>query len=154
MILRDMVKISLFSAVIIALAACALFPTATPMPPTDAPSATPTEPVVTCADIDANWGKDWDAVLAALEQLMANDQVCGEEPLSSKKYAAHFNYGTALEANDELEAAVMQYQAALELDPNRQEALRVLARLDTLPAPTPAPCLPFNARPFCPVHIA
>ena len=117
MVLRDRVNISFFSVLFIALAACALYPTATAEPPTAEPTATPTETVVTCADIDANWGKDWNAVLAALEQLIIDDQVCGEEPLSSKKYAAHFNYGSALETNDEIEAAVAQYQAALELDP-------------------------------------
>ena len=145
MISKDMVKIWLVPALFITSAACALYPTTTSEPPTDVPTATPSEPVVTCADIDANWGKDWNAVLAAIEQLMANDQACGEEPLTSKRYAAHFNYGTALEANNEVEAAVMQYQAALELDPNRQEALRVLARLNALPAPTPAPCLSSSA---------
>ncbi len=139
--LRGKVQIVFISVLGVILTACALNPTATTESPTNKPTATPTEPVVTCADIDANWGQDWAAVLAVLEQLMTTDQTCGEEPLASKKYAAHFNYGAVLETNGDLETAITQYQAALALDPNRQEALNVLVRLDALPEPTPATCL-------------
>ena len=97
---------------------------ATPTPPHSptAPPASPTpiltEPtaattLVTCADIDANWGRDWAAVLDTLDKLIEADQSCGEEPLLSKKYAVHFNYGAALEAEEDTPAAVEQYRAAL-----------------------------------------
>lgn len=145
MFLSGKVQIAFITVLVVILAACALNPTATVEPATNEPPATPTETVVTCIDIDSNWGKDWATVLTALEQLMATDQACGEEPLLSKKYAAHFNYGAVLEANGDLEAAIGQYQAALELDPNRQEALNVLVRLDALPEPTSAPCLSSSA---------
>ncbi len=122
------------------LAACRASPTANVELPTAEPQVTPTEAGATCADIDANWGQNWPAVLAALDQLIAADQTCGEEPLASKKYAVHFNYAAALENQGDLEAAISQYQAALALDPNRPEALKALVRLDALPEPTPAPC--------------
>ena len=108
--------------------------------PTAAETA-PVEPVATCADIEANWGQDWQAVIDVLEALIASDQTCGEEPLLSKKYAAHFNYAVMLEESDTLDSAVAQYQAALFIDPQRQEALDALLRLEALPKPTPAACL-------------
>ena len=101
----------------------------------------PVEPIATCGDLAANWGRDWPAVLAALEQLIEADQSCGEEPLLSVKYATHFNYAAVLENQDDLDAAIAQYRAALSIDPQRKEALDALFRLDALPPPTPANCL-------------
>lgn len=110
-----------------------------------APAATATLPVevenvATCADIEANWGHNWPAVLQALEQLIAADQTCGDEPLLSKKYATHFNYAAALENAGQLDQAIPHYRAALLIDPQRQEALNALIRLDALPKPTPPAC--------------
>jgi len=96
--------------------------------------------LVTCADLDPNWGHNWPAVIETLEQLLAIDQSCGDEPLLSKKYAAHFSYGAALEEDDR-ESAIVQYRAALNIDPQRKEALDALFRLKALPKPTPAACL-------------
>jgi tetratricopeptide (TPR) repeat protein len=101
---------------------------------------TPTILAYSCVDVDTNWGNNWEIVIAALEQLIANNQGCGEEPLSSKKYAAHFTYGVSLENEGDIENAIAQYQAALLIDPQRMEALRELIRLDALPEPTPAAC--------------
>lgn len=102
---------------------------------------TPTPTVATCADLDANWGQNWPAVIETLEQLLATDQSCGAEPLPSKKYAAHFSYAVSLEEKGQLKPAISQYQAALALDPQRQEALKALVRLQALPKPTPPACL-------------
>lgn len=147
--LSQRLQIALVFVLLMNMAACASVPPSSPtptvVPPTIELTPTPTQVIVTCADIDANWGKDWAAVLAVLEQLMAQDQTCGDEPLASKKYAAHFNYGAALETGGEVEAAIAQYQAALAIDPNRQEALKALAGLDALPPPTPAPCTSTSA---------
>jgi hypothetical protein len=138
-------QIALMIGLVVILAACGPSPTAKVELPTIEPEAIPTQIIATCADIDASWGRDWPAVLTALEHLMAAGQTCGAEPLAGKKYAAHFNYGAVLEANEDVEAAISQYQAALGLDPNRQEALNALVHLDALPAPTPAPCLSSSA---------
>ncbi len=102
---------------------------------------TPTPRVATCADLDVNWSHNWPAALETLEQLIAAEQSCGEEPLLSKKYAAHYSYGAALEEQGEVEPAVAQYRAALTIDPQREEALDALFRLKALPKPTPADCL-------------
>ncbi|MBE7470721.1 MAG: hypothetical protein DPW09_15725 [Anaerolineae bacterium] len=120
-------------------------PTATPdsvaaAPTPTPPPATPT-PAATCADLDATWGNNWPAALDTLTQLIAADQSCGEEPLLSKKYAAHYIYGVALEEQGQVETAITQYQAALAIDPQRKEALDALFRLKALPKPTPPACL-------------
>ena len=101
----------------------------------------PVESIVSCADIDVNWGNNWPAVLDALEQLIAANQSCGEQSLLSQKYAAHFNYAVSLENDGDLDTAIAQYQAALVTDPTRTEALDALVRLDALPEPTPPACL-------------
>jgi hypothetical protein len=113
--------------------------------PTEAVNTTePTETAVlqtfTCADIDANWGNDWQTVIATLEDLIQREQNCGDEPLLSKKYAAHFIYANSLEAAGETDQAVVNYTEALNIDANRTEALDALVRLDALPAATAVPC--------------
>ncbi|MFN8456715.1 MAG: tetratricopeptide repeat protein [Anaerolineae bacterium] len=116
--------------------AIAVAATATP-----APTFTPTPQPLTCADLDATWGQDWPAALTTLEKLIAAGQSCGDEPLLSKKYAAHYIYGAALEEKGERDTAITQYRAALAIDPQRQEALDALVRLKALPKPTPPACL-------------
>ena len=93
-----------------------------------------------CADVDANWNNDWPTVIKALDELIQQGQICGDEPLSSKLYAAHFNHAAVLEANEDGDTAVIHYTAAFDLDPKRSEAVQALVRLDALPQPTIAPC--------------
>jgi hypothetical protein len=76
-----------------------------------------------------------------LEELRAAGVTCGDQPLSSKQYAAHINYGQALETAGDPEAAVDQYLLALSLDGTRSEAYEALTRLNALPAPTPYACI-------------
>ncbi|MBN1310991.1 MAG: cellulase family glycosylhydrolase, partial [Anaerolineae bacterium] len=111
--------------------------TTTPTP-TSIPSPSPTVSV-TCYHLEANWG-NWPVTIDVLNQLIAGGLSCGPEGLERKLYAAHFNYAMALEAAGDVANAIDHYQAAFDLDPQRDEALRELARLDALPAPTPVPC--------------
>ncbi|MBN1431130.1 MAG: cellulase family glycosylhydrolase [Anaerolineae bacterium] len=112
--------------------------TVTPTPfPTAPITPSPTTPV-TCDDLGI-WG-NWPATIDVLHRLIADAQSCGPEPLPDKLYAAHFNYGAVLEETGDITHAIDQYQTAFDLDPGRDEALKALARLDALPAPTPAPC--------------
>lgn len=115
-------------------------PTATLPSPTNTPAVAVQIPV-SCDDVGIYWGNDWPAALDTLEQLIAANQSCGEEPLLSKKYAAHYIYGVGLEEQGDTETAIEQYQAALFIDPLRQEALNALFRLEALPKPTPPACL-------------
>lgn len=116
-------------------------PTATPIAAASTPTPATPAPAATCADLDATWGNNWPAALDTLTQLIAADQSCGDEPLLSKKYAAHYIYGAALEEQGQVETAVIQYRAALAIDPQRKEALDALFRLKALPKPTPPACL-------------
>ncbi len=93
-----------------------------------------------CADIETNWGNDWQTVIEVLDGLIAQGGTCGDEPLPSKKYAAHFNYANVLETSGELNAAIDNYTSAFLLDSNRTEALNALMRLNALPAPTAVSC--------------
>jgi tetratricopeptide (TPR) repeat protein len=114
----------------------------TPAPTgTDAPTLTPGP--ATCADLDAAWG-DWPTTIEVLNRLIAAGRSCGPEPLTSKLYAAHFNFAAALETQGDTERAIKQYRGAVRLDPNRVDALKALARLDGLPTLTPSPCAPVN----------
>jgi hypothetical protein len=122
-------------------------PTSTPtltVLPTVTLTATPTEIPVTCADLDANWGRDWPATMRVLDQLIATGRQCSEESLVGKSYAAHYNYAVALEASKQLDAATQHYRAAFAIDSQRREALDALVRLQALPSPTP---------PVCPTHV-
>ena len=133
------------------LSACQSSPFSSPPTPTPAFFLpTPTPPLagdasatsfVTCADLDANWGTNWPAVVETLDQLIEANQSCGPEPLLSKKYATHFNYGASLEEQGNVAAALTQYQAAFAIDPQRRPALEALLRLEALPKPTPVTCL-------------
>jgi tetratricopeptide (TPR) repeat protein len=97
----------------------------------------------TCADLDASWGS-WPAAIDVLNRLIALNMSCGDEPLASKLYAAQFNFGMALEQAGDSAQAIEHYLAAFNLDPRREEALKALALLNALPAPTPSACAPLD----------
>lgn len=151
MLVKDLFRAALSACTLLVLSACG-----GPLTAPRSPLSSPTVSFATCANVDANWGEDWTAALAALEELNALGLSCGGEPLPRKMYAAHFNYATALEDEGEVETAIEHYEAAFRLDPRRQEALSALIRLDALPEPTPPACtnpgtrLPDPARPQSP----
>lgn len=126
--------------------------TFTPVPSatsTPAPSATSLPFAVTCADLDAAWGaEDWEAALGVLASLEEGGVGCGDEDLAGKYYAVHINYGDFLAQTGERDAAIRQYQAALEVRVGGVEALRGLARLDAPPEPTPFACEPSELAPY------
>ncbi|MBI1878185.1 MAG: hypothetical protein HYR94_08165, partial [Chloroflexi bacterium] len=146
------ILIAAVTLLLLTLAACQASPPTQPTPTSIAAAATappipatPTPLAATCADLDANWGNNWPAALDTLDQLIEADQSCGEEPLLSKKYAAHYIYGVGLEEKGEIETAITQFRAALAIDPQRREALDALFRLKALPKPTPPACLSTSA---------
>ncbi len=123
------------------LVGCAVKPT--PIPTGISPSAeSPSESVnlFSCQDVDQNWGQDWFVVIEALQQIHGRGEACGAEPITSKLYAAHYSYAVQLEQNGEQAQSVTHFQAAYVLDPQRQEALSALVRLQALPEPTPPSC--------------
>jgi hypothetical protein len=131
------------------LAACAS-PTLTSAP-TPVLTLDLTSHLVTCADLDAAWAvADWPAVLEVMARLEATGLTCGGNSLDSKRYAAHINYGVALENDGEIEAAIEQYLAALAVNGRGHEVLNALSRLNVLPDPTPPACHPGELAPYAP----
>lgn len=124
---------AVFGAVLLLCTACTPPVQITPTP-TDLPLTS-----VTCADLDTHWG-DWPATIMVLERLIEMGEACGPEPLISKLYAAHYSYGVELEETGDTGSAVAHYTAALDLIPDRDEALQALARLEALPEPTQSIC--------------
>jgi tetratricopeptide (TPR) repeat protein len=119
--------------------------------PTRVLSPDPTSPPITCASLDVAWATaDWQAVLEILDQLETANLTCGENSLAPKRYAAYINHGVALEDAGQLEAAIEQYQAALNVDSRGHEALNALSRLKALPTPTPPTCNPSYLAPYVP----
>jgi hypothetical protein len=111
--------------------------------PAETPGPTPTQGPLGCGDLDRVWG-DWPASIDVLKQLIEAGVSCGPEPLTSKLYAAHFNYAAALETAGNIDQAIAEYRNALALDLHRADALKALARLGGLPTPTPSPCDPVD----------
>ncbi len=121
----------------------------TPTSSATVPLSLSADQVPTCADLAAPWAaNDWPKVLIILHRLQQANQKCGLETLGAKEYAAHINYATALEADDQRAEAVQQYLAALALNSRGREALSALARLKALPTLPAPPCHPGNVTPY------
>jgi hypothetical protein len=121
-----------------AIIATTVLSTPTPSLPTFSPDDLTLHPV-SCANLERSWG-NWVVTIDVLNRLIASHQTCGEEPLKSKLYAAHFNFAVVLEQSGNVQTALENYHAAFNLNPRRDEALKALARLNNLPAPTAAAC--------------
>ena len=82
----------------------------------------------------------WDQAIEAFEEIFANtpDYPSMREML----YSAYFNQGIALEANRDLEAALVAFRRAGQIMPAMTDAKQKAAEVDLLlhpPTPTPAP---------------
>jgi Cellulase (glycosyl hydrolase family 5) len=129
-------------------------PSHTPRPshtPTQTPQPAFTPDPISCGDLDAAWvNADWSVAVQVLDRLQAAGRTCGDTSLTSKRYAAHINYAVTLENANEREAAIGQYQAALQVNGRGAEAIDALLRLDALPHPTEPSCAPEPLAPFVP----
>lgn len=134
-----------------------IIPTLTPTITKPGSSATPANPAshagtdlsFSCADLDASWAaNDWPQVLSVLQRLQKVQQTCGSEPIETKQYAAHVNYGTILEAGGQRASAIEQFRAALSINSRGREALDALSRLEALPTLSPSPCRPTEVLPY------
>jgi tetratricopeptide (TPR) repeat protein len=66
--------------------------------------------------VDPAWAKaDWPVVISLLEKVRGIDASFNE--LDDKLFAAHFNYGVQLVRQEQMDAAVEQFSAALEIFP-------------------------------------
>jgi tetratricopeptide (TPR) repeat protein len=91
--------------------------------PTPLISTTPAdETAVLRAQLDQAWAnEEWPAALTILEQLSAIAP--GDPDLRQKQYAANVNYGYHLLTQQQLEAARIQFDAALAIKPDGVEAM-------------------------------
>jgi hypothetical protein len=115
----------------------AVISTATPVPtatrmPTPTATGTPTPEQLWVA-LDAAWAdNNWTLVLDVLGQLTRLDPE--KDEYRSKLYDAHVNYGQALLAGGNTDAAALEFQRAIDLDPERQEAKDLAGSLAPAPA--------------------
>jgi tetratricopeptide (TPR) repeat protein len=105
--------------------------------PEDDPSAS------LCASVETLWARDWDRVIAALEQLQTAGRDCGpDRPTAARLYAAYYAHGLALEAEGHAREAAARYTQAQTLAPERFEATDALTRLSSSLAPGLEVCTP------------
>ncbi|MBI4299699.1 MAG: hypothetical protein HY677_01080 [Chloroflexi bacterium] len=80
-------------------------------------------PTATAASTIQGWSK----AVEVLEGLYVQPQLTGyKDRIVEKLYAAHLNYGKALQAAGRNYEALGQYQRALQIDKSRPEALDAL----------------------------
>jgi cellulase (glycosyl hydrolase family 5) len=93
-----------------------------------------------CDGLGAAWNAaDWPTSLSILDALDGQVATCGADSLRAKRYAAHFNWGAALEQAGQYAEAVVQYRAAYDSFGGGRAALDALVRFNALPvAPIPA----------------
>ncbi|MEA3407285.1 MAG: LysM peptidoglycan-binding domain-containing protein [Chloroflexota bacterium] len=88
-------------------------------------------------ELDAAWDAlDWEEVLRLIDEIMAIDP--DYEDIEERKYDAHIGYGYQLFTEGDCSGALEQFRAALELEPEGEEALSGLELLERYCA-TPLP---------------
>ncbi|MBE2196132.1 MAG: cellulase family glycosylhydrolase [Anaerolinea sp.] len=86
-----------------------------------------------CGEVHAQWDRDWEAVIAALEALHAQKSDCGDGKSPFEQlYPAYYNYGAWLEKQGRINEALSAYQKALEIQPGGREAALALRRRGAL----------------------
>lgn len=105
------------------------------------PTLDPGDPVTLCAAVDVNWNNNWPRAIEVLSLLVEQGVDCApDQPSAGKLYAARFNYGQALAAAGQEQAAIDQYTAALRLNPGSLEAVEALRVLSAYTPPPPLTC--------------
>lgn len=109
--------------------------TSTSLAPTPTILPTATTPIeVSCTDLDTAWGNgDWLVTLDILAELKTAVSRCGPTLVAEKQYAAHINYGITLENEDKTEQAIIQFQAAYQINVHGPEAVAGLLRNSAQP---------------------
>ncbi|MDX1995956.1 MAG: cellulase family glycosylhydrolase [bacterium] len=114
------------------------------IPATAAPTVNPADPVDLCNRVNTYWGRDWGAVIEALEQLQAlnpSESLCDQGmTITDRLYAAYLAYGDLLNARGNDAEAVEAYQQALEYRFNAPEASQRLQDLQPATRPAPPGC--------------
>ena len=110
------------------------------MPGNPPPTYDARDPNALCADLNSAWDNDWPRVIDFLTQARGIDPT--NQAVADKLYAAYYNYGQSLTQQGNRAAAVTQFQNALSVNPNGDEARQALLNLTPTPAPSPTKLLP------------
>ncbi|MEE9490730.1 MAG: type 4a pilus biogenesis protein PilO [Dehalococcoidia bacterium] len=78
--------------------------------------------------------REWDQVIGLIKQILGIDPYY--DGMVDALYAAHVNYGYQLLEEGDTGGATAQFQAALEIKPDGEEAIAGLQRATTTPTPT------------------
>jgi tetratricopeptide (TPR) repeat protein len=107
-------------------------PTPTPVPPTPTPEVI----VVPLVDVLYAEGKahyeaeEWELAIAKLEQLRIEDINYESEQVTEMLFESHKAYGQILDQEDQIEAAILQYDRALDLRPRNPEVSELRRQAD------------------------
>ncbi len=108
---------------------------------TATPTPNRTQRIAEClAPVDDLWGRgDWPRVIDLLTSCRAID--ANNQDVKDKLYAAYYNYGQRLIEQGNKQAAAQQFQNALNVNPNGDEARVALQQLTPTPtSPPPTLC--------------
>ena len=114
-------------------------PSPTPPPPTSTPVVpTPTPEVIVVPLTDVLFeeaqtyynNKEWESAIPKLEQLRIEDINYRSDQVIEMLFESYFEYGVALDQEDQLEAAIMHYDRALDLRPRHPEVSELRRRAD------------------------
>lgn len=114
-------------------------PSPTPPPPTSTPIVpTPTPRVVIVPVAEVLFGEgvahfeahEWDLAISKLEQLQVEDLTYESERVTQMLFESHLQYGLALDEEGQIEAAILQYDRALNLIPRHPETSDLRRRAD------------------------
>jgi tetratricopeptide (TPR) repeat protein len=114
-------------------------PSPTPPPPTPTPvvpTPTPEIVVVPLTDVLYEEGKahyaaeEWELAISKLEQLRIEDISYQAEQVTEMLFESHKAYGQALDDDGEIEAAILQYDHALDLRPRNPEVSELRRQAD------------------------
>jgi tetratricopeptide (TPR) repeat protein len=107
-------------------------PTPTPVTPTPTPEIV----VVPLTDVLYEEGKahyeaqEWELVISKLEQLRLEDINYKSEQVTEMLFESHKAYGQALDEEGQIEAAILQYDHALDLRPRNPEVSELRRQAD------------------------
>lgn len=99
------------------------------------PSATPENLTQLVKDLEATWASnDWEQAIIIIYQIAAIDP--DYDDLEEKLYRAYVNYGYSLLEQGDTGGATTQFNLALGINPNGEEALAGLQQAAVTPTPT------------------
>lgn len=106
------------------------------------PTLNENDPAVLCETMLANWSRNWNITIRALERLRDLDQSCAGDSLTLDRrlYNAYIGYGTLLEQRGRPQDAIRAYQQSLEYNFAGAEAVQRLRHLQVFTPEPPPQC--------------